>query len=211
MGEKQVDKEHYHFSKYVDKPRWASMWHQLNEVLSVDPKTVLEVGPGPGLFKVIASAFGINVETLDFDPELKPNYVASATSMPFRDGAYDVVCAFQMLEHLPYERALRAFEEMARVSERFVLLSLPDAKHLWRFQCHIPKLGPLNLFVARPRLRPLVHIFDGQHYWEINKKGYPLSRIVDDLACHIPLIRTYRVHENPYHRFFVFKHTSVLR
>lgn len=115
---KQVEKGHYEFNRYLSKQRWCSVWYQLDEVQKLQPNRVLEVGPGPGLFKTVAATFGISVETLDIDPDLKPDHVGSATAMPFSDGSYDVVCAFQMLEHLPYEAALQAFGEMARVSRR---------------------------------------------------------------------------------------------
>ncbi|WP_017364171.1 class I SAM-dependent methyltransferase [Methylococcus capsulatus] len=203
--EKQVDKSIYEFHRYMSKERWSSLWHQLDEVQRLDPEKVLEIGPGPGLFKHMATALGIAVETLDFDPELKPDHVASATDMPFEDATYDVVCAFQMLEHLPYEHSLKAFSEMVRVSKRHVVISLPDARGVWRYQIHVPKFGTHPFLVPRPQLRSPEHTFDGQHYWEINKRGYPLSRIVSDLTAHAVLEKTYRIHEMPYHRFFVFK------
>lgn len=203
--EKQVEEGHYEFSRYMSKSRWCSVWHQLDEVQKLQPNRVLEVGPGPGLFKTVAATFGISVETLDFDPDLKPDHVGSATAMPFSDGAYDVVCAFQMLEHLPYEAALQAFGEMARVSRGHVIISLPDARPVWRYQVHIPKYGPCDFFIPRPLLKAPVHVFDGEHYWEINKQGYPLSRVIADFSKYIRLIKTYRVFENSYQRFFVFE------
>jgi 2-polyprenyl-3-methyl-5-hydroxy-6-metoxy-1,4-benzoquinol methylase len=105
---KQVDSSHYAFSVYMDKKRWTSVWHQLDEVLRVEPARVLEVGPGLGLFKAAASTHGLRVETFDIDPDLKPDHVGSVLAMPFSDAEFDVVCAFQMLEHLEYEQALRA-------------------------------------------------------------------------------------------------------
>lgn len=128
MFEKQEDKSHYTFSNYIAKSRWNSFWHQIDEIQKLAPETVLELGPGPGIFKAIATHLGIKVETLDIDPELKPDHVASVTEMPFPDGSYDVVCAFQMLEHLPYNVSLKAFREMVRVSKHYVVISLPDAK-----------------------------------------------------------------------------------
>lgn len=202
---KQVEKGHYEFNRYLSKQRWCSVWHQLDEVQKLQPNRVLEVGPGPGLFKTVAATFGISVETLDLDPELKPDHVGSATAMPFSDGSYDVVCAFQMLEHLPYEAALQAFGEMARVSRRHVIISLPDARPVWRYQVHIPKYGPWDFFIPRPLFKASVHVFDGEHYWEINKQGYSLDRVIADFSKRLKLSKTYRVFENSYHRFFVFE------
>lgn len=203
---KQVDSSHYGFSSYMTKGRWASIWHQLHEVHKLAPRTVLEVGPGPGIFKAVALAFGIYVDTLDIDPDLKPDYVGSATAMPFPDGTYDAVCAFQMLEHFPYEVSLQAFRELVRVSRRNIIISLPDARIAWRFLAHVPLLGPRSFLINRPRLMAPVHEFDGEHYWEINKRGYPLSRVITDFSKEAELLLTYRVSENPYHRFFVFQH-----
>ena len=54
---KQVEKAHYEFNSYMSKERWISVWHQLDEIQKLKPENVLEVGPGPGLFKIIAAAF----------------------------------------------------------------------------------------------------------------------------------------------------------
>lgn len=202
---KQVDSNHYEFNRYLTKERWISIWHQLDEVQKLKPDRVLEVGPGPGLFKVVARSVGINVETMDLDPDLKPDHVGSAMGMPFADGFYDVVCAFQMLEHLPYELSLQAFSEFVRVSRRYVVISLPDARIAWRYQIQIPLLGMYSFLVPCPQIKAQPHKFDGEHYWEINKQGYPLSRVIKDFSRYARLVNTYRVHENPYHRFFVFE------
>ena len=48
--------------------------------------------------------------------------------------------------------------------------------------------------------------FDGQHYWEIGKAGYPLSNIIDDIQiAGFKIEKTYRVFEYPCHRFFKLK------
>ena len=202
---KQVHKAHYAFTRYMSKGRWASVWHQLDEVIRLKPGNVLEVGPGPGAFKQMATLFGLTVETLDLDPDLKPDHVGSATALPFADASYDVVCAFQMLEHLPYEITLQAFAEMVRVSRRHVVISLPDARPVWQYRFHVPKFGTHALLFPRPIMKQPEHVFDGEHYWEINKQGYELARVTNDFCRVCPLVRTYRVFENPYHRLFVFK------
>jgi len=204
--QKQVDKSHYEFAKYVAKPRWASIWHQLDEVMRLKPERVLEIGPGPGVFKAMASLFGVSVETLDIDPELNPDHVASVFEMPFEDGAFDVVCAFQMLEHLPFDQSMQAFEEMARVARSKVIISLPDARPVWPFLVHIPRTGALQMLVPRPWSGPKRHDFDGEHHWEINKKGFDLNFVVRELRKipRLNMTQTYRVWDFPYHRFFIF-------
>ena len=201
----QVFDGHYDFSKYVSKRRWNSIWHQLNEVLLLSPSSVLEVGPGSGVFKSVASLFNVEVETIDIDAGVSPDYVASATEMPFPDNVFDVVCAFQVLEHLPYDESLKAIAEIARVGKKKAILSLPDCKPIWQYSIHLPKLGKLKFDIPRPLFRAPRHSFDGEHYWEINKEEYPLSRIVADLSKHASVSHTYRVEQNPYHRFFILE------
>ena len=202
---KQVESSHYAFDRYMGKPRWASVWHQLDEVLRLAPGSVLEIGPGTGVFKAAATAFGLQVRTLDPDPELKPDFVGSALALPLADGAVDLCCAFQVLEHLPYADSLKAFAEMVRVARRHVVISLPDARPLWHYRFHIPRVGPWDLCLHRPFYRPAEHRFDGEHHWEINKRGYALARVCADLGGMARLVRRFRAPDNTYHHFFVFE------
>lgn len=203
--QRQVDAQHYDFGTYMGKDRWVSVWHQLQELHRLKPQRTLEIGPGPGVLKSAAACFGVSVETFDLDPALAPDHVGSVTAMPFTEGEFDVVCAFQMLEHLPYEESLRAFREMVRVARRSVLISLPDAEKVFRWQVWIPRVAAFDRLIPVRGSRPQAHRFDGQHYWEVNKLEHPLSRVVADFGAIARMTRTYRVHEMPYHRFFIFE------
>jgi len=88
--------------------------------------------------------------------------------MPFKDDAYSVVCAFQMLEHLPYEDSLKAFAEMVRVAKEHVVISLPDAQSVWRFWFHVPKFGEFWYHMPMFWRKQKKHMFDGEHYWDLN-------------------------------------------
>lgn len=204
---KQVDESHYEFSRYMKKERWLSLWHQLDEVIKRKPEKVLEIGPGKGLFKFAAKSIGVSVDTFDIDPELNPDYVGSVFELPFEDNGYDIVCAFQMLEHLPFSDSVRAFNEMVRVSNKILIISLPDSQKKWPITIHIPKLGRKTFSISKFWELNSEHIFDGEHYWELNKKNYSIDAVLHELCkskkCR--LLETYRVPENPYHRFFIFE------
>lgn len=208
MKKKQVDKDHYEYARYMDKRRWSSAWHQIDEILKLKPKDVLEVGPGAGILKSIISNFVIDVKTLDLDPDLNPDYVGSATELPLANDSVDLVCAFQVLEHLPFDQSKKAFKEMVRASRKHVLISLPDARKLWPYTIYIPKVGLKTFNLRKPFDYPKEHVFDGQHYWELNKKNYEVENVISEFVSSsnkITLKYSFRVKENPYHHFFVFE------
>lgn len=204
---KQVDKSHYRFSRYLHKRRWASLWHQLDEVLKFEPECVLEIGPGAGTFKATCATLGVEVETVDVDPELQPDHVCSVLQLPFGDATFDVTCAFQMLEHIPFEDSMRAFSELGRVARKAVVISLPDADPAWPVLITLPRLGKRTFFIRRPFTKAREHDFDGEHYWEVNTRNYSLETVSSRFASfpHLTLQRTFRVEDFPYHRFFIFE------
>jgi SAM-dependent methyltransferase len=204
---KQVDVSHYKFADYMSKRRWTSVWHQLDETMRTECHRVLEIGPGLGLLKAVAGLYGLHVETFDIDPDLNPDHLGSVLEMPFDDGAYDVVCAFQMLEHLEYSDSLTAVSEFGRIAGRFLIVSLPEARKFYPIHLTIPRIGLVTLRLPFPHLRPIPNDFDGQHHWEVGRSGYPLKRILKEFAdaCGMTLSRQYLVPENPRHRFLIFE------
>jgi SAM-dependent methyltransferase len=108
----------------------------------VKPSSILDVGCGEGVVTErlarVAGATAIGVDlageplvshwrrrtstTVSFQP-------ASAYSLPFASSSFDLVCALEVLEHL--ERPRDALTELARVSRRAMLLSVPS-EPIWR-------------------------------------------------------------------------------
>ena len=50
---------------------------------------------------------------------------------------------------------------------------------------------------------PKAHRFNGQHYWEIGKKGYPIAAIRKTLRNHGRIVHDFVPWGSPYHHFFV--------
>jgi len=202
----QVEPSHYFRKEYDSKRRWISYWHQIDEILTLSPNSVLEVGIGNGLVANYLKRRGINITTLDIDERLMPDYVGSVLDMPFADNSFEVVTCYEVLEHLPYDDVPKALGEIHRVSSRYAVLSLPDSTRAYRLNIQIPKVGELKILIPLPRLEVPKHVFNGEHYWEIGKAGYALRRVMSDMVkAGFRIIKTYRVFENPYHRFFVLE------
>lgn len=172
----QVDKSHYFTRAYNHKSRWVHYWYQISLVLDMKVKNILEIGPGAGVVTNFLRNAGLKVITLDIDKELNPDVIATVLKMPFKDNEFELVLAAEVLEHLPFEEFSKALLEIKRVTKKYVLISLPDRRHiLLYFGLKIPFLKEKNVFIKIPSFKR--HVFDGQHYWEIGKKGYSLKKI----------------------------------
>jgi ubiquinone/menaquinone biosynthesis C-methylase UbiE len=104
---------------------------------------VLDVGCGEGVVSERiarllpdAQVLGVDVD----DPSLRAEWerrqrgnlafeTGSAYSLPHEDASFDLVCAFEVLEHL--ERPSEALGELARVGAEYLVLSVPR-EPLWR-------------------------------------------------------------------------------
>jgi ubiquinone/menaquinone biosynthesis C-methylase UbiE len=116
----------------------------LDELFSrAAPRSVLDVGCGEGvLTHRWAERLGERrIVGIDLaDPKLEAEWATrqranlsyravEATQLPFGDGEFDLCTAIEVLEHVP--DPLRTLSEMARVAERWVLVSVPR-EPLWR-------------------------------------------------------------------------------
>jgi len=172
----QVNKEHYFNDEYNHKARWLSFFYQIKTLRKIKASNILEIGPGNGWVTRILRDVGIEVTTVDIDKDLKPDFVAGIEKLPFADNVFDAVCAFEVLEHMPFEDFISNLKEMSRVSKKYVVISLPDHRRiLLHLLLKIPFVNYKNIFIKIPSFKK--HIFDGQHYWEIGKNGYPVSKI----------------------------------
>lgn len=198
----QVDKSNYRFSSYSFEGRFVSYYWQLNEVLSLEPTSVLEIGVGDRVFgNFIKGNTTVSYTSVDIAEDLHPDVVGSILELPFADKSFDVTCAFEVLEHLPFEQFDRAVAELCRVARTHVVISIPHFGPMLSFSLKIPFLPHLRVAFKIPF--PKKHVFNGQHYWEAGKRGYPISLIRSKLSTYGKLVHDFVPFESPYHHFFI--------
>lgn len=203
----QVDSSHYTTTDYCLPGRFAAYAYQIKEILDSGAKKVLEIGPGNGVVTYTLRKAGIHVDTLDHDPALKPDYVASVLDLPFAQNSYDAVICCQVLEHLPWENFRNAIQGMFVVARNTIVISLPHASRRFYIEFKLPMIKkriwsieiPINPMKKTPMpLKPL----NGEHYWEIGrgKSERDLLSIFEELGLRVD--NSYRVTEYWYHHMF---------
>ena len=111
-----------------------------------------------------------------------------------------------MLEHLPFERFESALLELARVAKKHVIVSLPHFGPSLRFSFKLPFIKEIKCAWKLP-YHP-AHVFGGEHYWEIGKRGYEAGVIRAVIAKHFIIEKEFVPYENQYHHFFVLTKLS---
>ena len=213
MANKQVHKDHY-FHGYDSIDRFISYFYQVDLVKSIAAKSLLEIGVGNRTVSNYLKEHGYSLTTCDIDPDLAPDYVADIRSLPFEDNSFDAVLAYEVLEHIPWEEVPAALKELQRVSKKYVLLSVPYSCAAFELTVYFPLIKRLLnkpfvdlIFLRLPYFFRKMK-FDGEHYWEMGKKGFSLRAVRNLLKQHFTILKEVRPILKPIHYFFVLRKNS---
>lgn len=105
-----------------------------------DTHTILEVGSGDGLIIKALRKAGHDPVALDISQSalkyIQGSKLVQATGnqLPFPSNSFDLVLACELLEHLPISLYLDVLDEIARVTKRYVIITVPYREKLeWNY------------------------------------------------------------------------------
>lgn len=183
-----MDRQYYQQYYNLERTNWwfvvrSSLIKQCLQI-NIKPKDnrhILNIGVATGATSIMLEHFG-KVVSSEYDSEtclfLKEELgmdviEASATDLPFANGTFDWVCAFDVIEHI--EDDARAVEEMIRVCKPggFVAITVPADMALW--SAH----DVINHHFRRYNKKEIKNLFQGKHIVDIysgyfNTVLYPL-------------------------------------
>jgi SAM-dependent methyltransferase len=221
----------YFDPEYLNVSRFTAYGYQVSELVELCPDSILEIGSGNGVVTYALRNSGLNVTTVDNDPDLQPDIIGSVTNLPVASHCFDVASCFEVLEHLPFTAFERAMQELFRVVRRYAVLSLPDGERFYRLEMILPfrqsatlgsggrdgrvsggKRAPVNV-TGQPGQTACGGggpASGHNHHWQINVRGCSLNRItriITDTGFQVE--KNYRVWERPEHHFFVLRKAVV--
>lgn len=220
-----LDKEGEAYQNLINDVRphrlqeWESVFHQAQIPATLpDVHSVLEFGPGRGLLGAMLKHYGIDYKSADVaDFGARPDFMDSIQSFA-QPGTYDLVCAFQALEHNPPEEFVPHLEKMASLSNKYVYISLPYNRRWLSAQIaiNLPKINKwFHLGLNFPRLfekpRPLDQYRKSEnpyrhHWFEVGEKGFS-EKDIEKMGESIRLktVKSFSVKSFPYHYFILFE------
>jgi ubiquinone/menaquinone biosynthesis C-methylase UbiE len=143
--------------------------------------------------------------TNDIAHDLDPDTVGSIENISFRDNSFDLLCAFQVLEHLPFSLFESCLKELSRVSSNDVLISLPyQRRQIFVMELKVPYVRTKRISINMPVFYRDFS-FDGEHYWEIGARGYSQKKIKWIISKYFTITKVLHPYENKFHIFFVLE------
>jgi SAM-dependent methyltransferase len=118
---------------YLSQPKRFNTWPMISALLPVSPRR-LEIGPGLRPRLPIAGTHFLDLSPPVIERLNSGGGIAETgeiTSLPFRDGSFDLVAAFDVVEHVENDR--RVFAELTRVLQPAgrLIFSVPLHPALW--------------------------------------------------------------------------------
>ena len=116
-----------HKGKFLTFNHHYSHYMQMVTIQNLGVKSVLEIGPGENFSVNYMSSLGIQYDTMDIIEESQPTILGKLEDLDELKykSTYDLVCAFQMLEHSPYDNFVPNLNKMALMAKKYVFISLP--------------------------------------------------------------------------------------
>lgn len=164
----------------------------VQKIIPQDVETILDAGCGNGAISNYLE--GYTIRGIDRSEEALKYFkhdkiIGSLESLPFEDGAFDLVLCSDVLEHLPKGVFEQAINELQRVSKKYLLIISPNAEDLeasnvkcsecstiFNINWHLRSLGLDELTSAfSPNYTPFIYTYFGDKWANDPVQKYRLN------------------------------------
>jgi len=187
----------------INYDRFSSLLMQIESVININKNinNILEIGPGNQFFSNMIKMLGYDIKTNDVRKRTNPDYYGDIRKINIEE-KFDLIVAFEVLQHLPFEELSHTLNKLKKMTNHYILLSLPYQIHSFSFNIKLPniffprklkldffrKKFSINFFWEKPRKKDTPYELLSQredfwnpHYWEIGRKSFPKSKVIDEI------------------------------
>ena len=211
----------YYSNDFLDhrKEQFISIFYQAKEAIT-NPNihSMLEFGSGRNSTKALVQHFGIVHKSVDFD-DVKYCPDKISTILEYKDNnKYDLVSAFQVLEHNSKNTFKDHLIKMKSFSNKYIYLSLPYSGRWFNFSYNFslgPKISSRKVFTFTwnrwffKKLRDVESYkkrdnpYD-PHWWEVGDKNFSKKEIENIFSSlGLKIEKNFHNEYFPYHIFYL--------
>ena len=146
---------------------WSYYWHQANLVEKYFERKdkILEIGIGTGFLRNYLRSRGQIVQSLDIDPDKKPDICAEASGFSYSSLNLDGVLAFEVFEHMPIQLLNKLIQQLYNSKVSKLLFSVPwNDVNLASLVVKIPFAPKVAINIKIPRLK----VSTPAHFYELS-------------------------------------------
>lgn len=167
--------------------------------------------------------YDYNYTSLDINNEYNPDIIGDVRSLKIDENLYDLICAFQVIEHIETEYTEQIFKELSRITKKYIFISLPIQINFLNFNVELSlKDRIFNRFSFSLKFRKL---FEGlfvkdrdenkdklrkdksnPHYFEVGTKNFKKKKFLDLISSNnLKIISQFHNKFYPYHWFILME------
>ena len=220
--EKMLSSKTINKGKFLSRQHAESYLDQMQVISSLSSvRSILEIGPGEGFCQKNLKSLDYYYDTLDSESIYNPTFCSDFRHFDASkcDNEYDLVCAFQVLEHFPYESFTFLINKMVCMSNKYLFISIPYSCFGIRLNFNI-HFGQFTFcdkkieyyFPSKKRNRKYRDQYVQEfpwavHYWEVGRKGFDINMIINDIeSCELKIVDKFHG-SNPFHYFLLCERT----
>ena len=162
---------------FESRQHFSWYWRQAKMVYDFCQKeeSLLELGKGTGCLSDILRGKGWNIRTLDIDEDKKPDFCCDAYSFDYLSVSPDVLLAFEIFEHLPFETFVKVISKISVSGVRKIIFSVPWCeRQLFGLSLKFPYFTRWDFYVPLNGRK----ILEPNHFWELSTRDQgPLKKL----------------------------------
>jgi len=194
-AKKQVKASRYLSLSKINMINMYNLYYEIKDTVKLLPNggDILHIGIGTDLLSPILKNFGFKVYTMDIIDELKPDYVGSIHELDNLIGnkVFDLIICSHVLEHIPYDLFENNLSQIQKHS-KYSLIYLPNSGIALGAELRLhPKWRKIFRWFM-PIFKNKKIKFNGEHYWELDLKGFERDKVRNDILKYFNIINEYR-------------------